>query len=57
MLRKSVGIQVNVSTQTNGTNTDDNSCTYEKSLTQIFTKLKTELIDLHTHLEKRPITC
>lgn len=56
MLRRSVATQVSVSTQTNGTNTED-TCTYERSLTQIFTKLKNELVDLHTHLERRPIAC
>lgn len=55
MLRRSIGTQVSVSTQTNETNTED-GCTYEKSLTQIFSKLKTELVDLHTHLESRPFT-
>lgn len=56
MLRRSVATQVTVSTQTNSTNTED-GCSYEKSLTQIFSKLKTELVDLHTHLENRPIAC
>ncbi|CAG9859842.1 unnamed protein product [Phyllotreta striolata] len=56
---KSIGIQVNVETKNMTTDTDnqvkEEEDPYQKSLTQIFGQLKTDLINLHSHIQTQSL--